>query len=79
LVSVLVVYGRVLAITLQIQYLSARGDAMIDALRVCSRCEKVYIGHQDCPVCDYGSYNAIWAIGFFKAIIRLITGAHREA
>ena len=50
-------------------------DALI---RVCARCEKVFIGKGGCPVCEFGTYGAIWAIGYINTILRLITGKHRQ-
>lgn len=41
-------------------------------IRVCARCERVFIFHEMCPHCGFCSYGAIWAIGFCKTIYGLI-------
>lgn len=49
-----------------------------EALRVCARCGRVFIGKQRaCPGCGFGHYQAIWAIGWKRTLLRLLTGTKR--
>ena len=52
-------------------------------IRICASCEKVYIisfkknSSYDCPICGFGSYGSMWAIGWSKTLWKLLIGNHR--
>ncbi len=47
-------------------------------LRICASCEKVFWDRErGCPICGFGHYGAIWAVGWKKAILWWITKHHR--
>jgi hypothetical protein len=41
-------------------------------IRICASCGRVFIIYKGCPCCGFASYGSIWAIGFWKTIIRLL-------
>lgn len=55
--------------------------------RVCGSCERVYLRPRwvadECPVCGFGYYDAVWAYGggwrgLRRAVWELVTGAGRR-
>jgi RNA polymerase subunit RPABC4/transcription elongation factor Spt4 len=45
-------------------------------IRICARCRRVHIRQGGCPVCGFATYDSVWAVGWWRTIIGLITRRH---
>ena len=41
-------------------------------IRVCAKCQRVFIFYKMCPHCGFAHYGAIWAIGFWRTMQDLV-------